>query len=235
MDRRFFVYVFVVAAVLFASGFVFAYPNGATITPTANETAGTGTPSSHAAIAGNMTGLEITGYTTTQTWQGYYGNVSGTIQLANGNNDVMYNWSQATAAGEVYASINDTIGWSTISCFNMSERLTAVESLYNIGASDVDGVDETFNLNNHAPFDTANVSFDLGACNNTQLFGPTGAAAFDEVLLDDSSNRTVFASILDDDTSGFDGVTHDFEMLVLEDGHGIDTDVTVYYFYVELG
>ena len=51
----------------------------------------------------------------------------------------------------------------------------------------------------------------------------------------DASNRTVYASILKDDTAGFDSALHDFEMIVLEDGHSADESVTTYYFYEELG
>jgi len=51
----------------------------------------------------------------------------------------------------------------------------------------------------------------------------------------DASNRTVFASLLSDDALGFDSLPHDFEMLVLEDGHGADTATTSYFFFVELG
>ena len=51
----------------------------------------------------------------------------------------------------------------------------------------------------------------------------------------DGSDRIIFASLLyEGDPVGFDGDKHDFEMLVLENGHGTNTAVTVYYFWVEL-
>ncbi|MCX6749909.1 MAG: hypothetical protein NTZ83_00460, partial [Candidatus Pacearchaeota archaeon] len=48
------------------------------------------------AIAGNVTELSITGFSTTQSWQGYFGNITGTIQLADSGDNVMYNWSLAS-------------------------------------------------------------------------------------------------------------------------------------------
>ena len=70
--------------------------------------------------------------------------------------------------------------------------------------------------------------------NNTGL---NGAGAFEEVMMTDASDDTqlVFAAILEERGAiGFDGNNYDFEMLVLENGHGTNTLATTYYFYVEL-
>ena len=216
-------------------------PNGASVNEVRSETAGTGTPESHNATAGNVTELTITGYSTTQSWQGYFGNVSGTIQLADADGDVMYNWSKTTAEGEVFAVNESSVDWSNIKCFNFTAdgstelNLTTLESLFNINSSDVDGVDETFNLNNHPQFDVGGTSFTTGECKNTKIYNSSGVGVFNEVLLyDDTNNLVVFTSLLSDDTTGYDGKSHDFEMLVLEDGHSGDTSVTTYYFYIEL-
>ena len=42
------------------------------------------------------------------------------------------------------------------------------------------------------------------------------------------------SALLEEDATGFDTASHDFEMLVLEDGHETDSAVTPYYFWVEL-
>jgi len=238
MNRKILFLVLVFSAVLFVGlipKLVVALPSGGTIVSVSNSTAAPDSAGPHAAIAGNVTEITVTGVSTTQSWQGYYGNVTGTIELGDASGNAMYNWSQATAGGEVYATnFSTAISWSTIKCLNESDRYTTLESFYNIGSNDVDGVDETFSLNNHAQFEVGSISFPLGQCNNTQVFGPGGAATFDEVLLEDSANKTVFAALLDDNTAGFDGLNHDFEMLVLEDGHSGDTTSVSYYFYVEL-
>ena len=64
---------------------------------------------------------------------------------------------------------------------------------------------------------------------------------FREVLLHDNVNSaiiyTAFISHVfqpTSDSNGFDGVVHDFEMVVGEDGHGTDTASSTYYFYLEL-
>jgi len=237
--NKFYFMLSVLVFSVFVMATVLATPNGANFTEVKSETAPTGNPQDHNAYAGNVTEINVFGYSTTQSWQGYFGNVTGTIQLADGNSNVMYNWSLTNAKGEIYTSNQTGVSWSNIGCFDFYSttemNLSDLESNFNINSSDVDGVDETFNLNNHAAFSTGTTSFNAGQCNNTKLYNDAATGVFDEVLLyDSSSDIVVFASLLKDDTTGFDGAAHDFEMIVLEDGHGTDTSTTTYYFYVEL-
>jgi len=44
----------------------------------------------------------------------------------------------------------------------------------------------------------------------------------------------IFTSIMQQDKVGFDGATHDFEMIVVEDGQEGDSSPTAYYFYLEI-
>jgi hypothetical protein len=211
------------------------------------------------AIAGNVTELSITGFSTTQSWQGYFGNVSGTIQLADNGDNVMYNWSLASPKGEIYASTNDSIIWSYVQCLNFDSdgtygddtgniggtsahgtNLTILENMFGIKSDDVDGVNETFTLlgSGHNTFYTNNIQFSEGQCRNTQVFSNAGQGEdnkFEEVLLYEPTTRSViFTSLLNEDLLGFDSNPHDFEMLVLENGHLTDTTTTTYYFWVEL-
>lgn len=235
--------IFVALALLYYFSSVMAVtPSGANYTNAITSTAPADEPQSIQAQAGNVTRLNIFGYTTTQSWQGYYGNVSGTLQLADSNDKVLYNWSLASPEGEVYASINGSgeISWGDIACFNMNNH-QALEALYNISTDDVDGVNETFKTgNSHDLFYTAGTYFATGTCASTQIFDSSGHGNdnhFEEVLLTDASSSTqvIFASLLEEENiAGFDGEYYDFEMLVLENGHGTDTAATPYYFYVEL-
>lgn len=221
-----------------AIGLVSAEVNGASVVSAGTSSRGPATsPGSSNAQAGNVTELTITGSSLTQAWQGYFGNVSGTIELTDGSGNVLYNWSLASPQGEVYASNSSSVSWTNIQCFNLTANSSALESAFGIGANDADGVNETFSdANTHAAFSTGSTSFTAGQCPATYVYDSTGAGVsgnFEEVLLDDGTN-TVFASLLEDDLSGFDSKTHDFEMLVLEDGHNGDTTTTTYYFYIEL-
>lgn len=235
-------------------------PSGAQTEPGIPETAPADPADHENAYAGNVTSVDITGYTTTQSWQGFFGNVSGVIELTDINNNTMYNWTLASPQGEVYASTNETgIMWTHIQCFNFTAtgtydgnewgnggltnqngtNITQLEDRYGIKWDDVDGVNETFFENNgHDEFYTANKQFITSECLSTMVYGPNGPTAnlFEEVLLyEPVSSSIIFASLLEEnDPAGFDDANHDFEMLVLENGHGTDVDSTDYYFYVEL-
>lgn len=253
---------------LLALSLVSAAPSGGVLTPLSNSTAPADPAGSHAAIAGNVTEMNIYGYTTTAAWQGYYGNVTGVIQLTDGSDNAMFNWTLANPRGEVYASTTNSITWSAIQCFNFTATgadaascstssaggtcgtgmsLTQLETLYNIGSTDVDGVNETFSLAgthehgggfNHSSFHTNNLLFHAGECPSTHLYSASGIndAYFEEVLLyDPVANVPVFTALIEESSIlGFDGKDRDFQMLVLEDGHGTNTATTTYYFYVEL-
>ncbi|MBU0907707.1 MAG: hypothetical protein KKD18_06070 [Nanoarchaeota archaeon] len=196
----------------------------------------------------------------TQTWQGYVGNVSGVIELADASDRALYNWSVAQPKGEVYASTSEILVWANIQCFNFTAagvygdesgdggttnlngtNLALLEAQFGLDSSDVDGVDETFSLTGpgtHGSFYTAGQEFSEGECRSTRIFGDSGKGEpgeFEEVLLyEPTTASVVFVSLIDNDLGGYDSGLHDFEMLVLEDGHGADIITTPYYFFVEL-
>jgi len=245
-----------------ASSIIAIEPSGSSVTEERTETAPADTAGSHEAQAGNVTELNIVGYSVTQSWTGYFGNVTGTIHLGDANDNTFYNWTQVNPQGEVYASMNQSITWSNVQCFNFSAtgnysgyatetpgstslfgtNLTQLESQFNIVSDDVDGVDETFTLSGagtHDLFYTANLEFAEGECLNTRIFGDTGEGTNDEfeeaLLYEPTTSSVIFASILEEsNVLGFDALDHDFEMVVLEDGHGTDTETTSYYFFMEI-
>ena len=238
-------------------------PYGANTTEFNNQTAPIPFPHENNAVAGNVTAMNLAALTTTQSWQGYYGNVSGTVQLANSAGAVFYNWSDASPTGQVFASMNNTVNWYWLQCFNYTAtgaetgtagetpgqnnlngmNLSQLQNYFGIVPTAPDSVNNTFNLNGTGAFNTfyvASMEFNASNsstdCQASHLFS-NGASTpnFQEVLqYDPSTNAVVFTSILTNNQVGFDGVTHDFEMLVLDNGHGTNTTTTPYYFYVQL-
>ena len=255
-----FLFILVLAVLINVSLVVAVEPFGANVLQNSSERAISDPATGIPAIAGNVTELTISGFSTTQSWQGYFGNVSGTIQLADSGDNIMYNWSLASPKGEIYASTNNSIVWNNVQCFNFDAdgtysnlgaevpgatnlhgtNLTILENMFGIPSDSVDGVNETFTLlgAGHNTFYTNNIQFSAGQCRNTQIYTNSGkgeANKFEEVLLyEPTTSSVIFTSLLNQDILGFDNKPHDFEMLVLENGHGIDTATTTYYFYVEL-
>jgi hypothetical protein len=203
------------------------------------------------ALAGNVTQLSIVGNTVTQTWQAYYGNVSGTITLDDANNNTIYDWALADPEGEIYASESSIdFTYDNIFCydFNMTDigqsdfnTLAEYETILGLQSDDADGIDETFTESmNYDSFYVGSRHIDNTSvtCPTTQMYDQNeqqDASKFQELLLyDNTSNKMVYTAILEQDALGFQSQSWDFEMIVGENGHAGDTTTTTYYFYVEL-
>ncbi len=202
----------------------------------------------HDAFAGNITALSLTAVFQTKAWQGYYGNITATITLDDANNNTFYNWTAAEPRGQVYATLNDSVAWTTVRCFDYAnttgEWWSSIETFYNIDVDHVDGVNETFNQTNHPNFEVG--SRTMTGCPTSYVFRDNTAQETDyvNVLLYDPNrdrgwiyttlveNKTIGSS--QDDKTCYNGEICDFQILVNEDGHGTDTDTTTYYFWVEL-
>ena len=250
--------IFSFVLILLFSAYAIATPNGGSVSVISSERTPSGDASSVNATAGNITEIEIfAGDSGSQTWQGYYGNVSGGLSLGDSSNNVLYNWSLASPSGEVYASTNSSITWSNLQCFNFTAsgtyaddtgnagntsqygtNITILEAEYNIGATDIDGINETFNTNNHDQFVSSSLLFSENECKSLQLFTNNTQSedgTFEEVIMYEPVSRSViFAGILEDSAKGFNDAAVDFEMIVPEDGHGTDTATTEYYFFIEI-
>lgn len=201
-------------------------------------------PATVNAEAGNVTELSITGVSQTKTWQGYYGNVSGTIILEDAQGNRFYDWTAAEPQGEVFASMNQTVTWTDVNCAPIDDSgyLTTWNDNYNITYEDYDNINVTYNLTDHPQFYVGTLT-QLG-CRTTYTF-VNDARQFNDfpgvLLASDSNGTLIFTAIIENRTigaregkPGFDGADHDFQILVAEDGQGGNDAVTPYYFWIEL-
>jgi hypothetical protein len=199
------------------------------------------------AEAGNLTELSIEGRTQTKSWQGFYGNVSGTIILADAQGNVFYNWSAAEPQGEVYASTVNTITWTTVECaptIGNASYLNTWQTFFGMNYNDYDTINKTYNLTNHQIFWTAYTELTLCPTAYTYVNSEAQYTDFPAVLLtSDGESTLIFTAILEDKATnvragktGFDGGDYDFQLLVAESGQTKATMdvVTPYYFWVEL-
>jgi len=189
------------------------------------------------AQASNLTELSFDAQSVTNTWQGYYGNLVGKIQLKDANASVFYNWDMVSPNGEVYAVRSPSVDWTNIRCANITELETEDIAL-GVPLNADDSVVNTFgNTSNFNTFFTGAIQISSSQnCYATHLNDNNGTQStkYAEILLSDS-NLMVYTALLDPGTIGFDGNSHDFEMLVGENGHNDNTNPTTYYFYIEIG
>jgi hypothetical protein len=74
------------------------------------------------AEAGNVTRIDMYALTQTQTWQGFYGEIRGTITLDDAQNWTFYDWDMAEPQGEIYATPALISNWQTVHCLNYSAK-----------------------------------------------------------------------------------------------------------------
>lgn len=240
----------VLMLVTFSAAIVFAennVPHGAENVTIVHSGAGNASlypAASTNAEAGNLTELTITGVTQTKTWQGYYGNVSGTIILEDASGNRFYDWNAAEPQGQVYASVNDTISWTDVGCAptDNDTYLSSWNTYYGITDADYDSINLTYNYTDHPTFyaGTTNITGCPTAytfVNSTRQHGDYPAV----LLTSDANTTMIFTSILENKTNGtrsgingFDNADHDFQLLVAENGQFGNDIVTPYYFWVEI-
>lgn len=238
---------------------VYALPSGPTgpISPISSDRWSTWGARTVTAIAGNVTEFNTDTSTVTRAWQGYYGNVTGTIVLGDSNNNTLYDWSVANPQGEIYAVRSATVpSWTNTRCANNSELEAEDAALNNDISIDEDAVNRTFVVGGsaeaqsrfggtlgHPTFYVASSEILANTCPIAYLFNQSGSEsdAFREVILSDGGSvPIIYTAFLSHtfypttDSIGFNNQVHDFQMIVGEDGHGTDTATSTYYFYLEI-
>lgn len=189
------------------------------------------------AYAGNVTQINLTALSITKGWQGYYGNIAGTLVLQNAANYTFYDWNVSTPKGQVYATRVAGPTWAGTTCLGAA-GITTEEGTLNMAATDADSVTNTFDntTSTHPAFEVGSTTIGASSCYATNAYvdNATQSAAFSQVLLADGASNVVYTTLINDSTTGFDSNSWDFELLVGEDGHNGDTAATPYYFWVEL-
>lgn len=190
------------------------------------------TPKQVNALAGNVTELSLNATAVTKYWQGFYGNVTGEIILADASGNNFYNWNLTIPSGQVFASRSNAVTWTTINCSNETQ-ISQEETYLGQTATDPDSVSNTFTLTSHPSFMIGSTT--IAGCYSTKAYDSSGGQAVDDfwqILLSDDTN-IVYSTIIEDSAiSGFNNLPWHFELLVGE--KGTDEATTPYYFYVQI-
>lgn len=186
------------------------------------------------AMAGNVTQLDINSISITRSWQGYYGNITGNMVLSDANNNSLYEWGNATGvSGEIYAARSNNVSWGTINC-STATHISQEESYLGIDTTASDSVNNTYSGTAHPSFLVGTSS--MSGCPSTNVFvnGSAQSSDYHQILLADGNNVTVYTTIIDSGSYGYDGNQWDFQLLVAENGQPGNESATTYYFYTEL-
>ena len=217
-----------------------AIPEGAQTAVGRTETRTSPTPGNVTADGGNVTEVNISISSQTQVWQGFFGEINGSIVLEDASGDLFYSWNVSNVSGEVYASRRSNVNFAII--FPMNNCTT--DNILT-GASFSDSANETFfPFSNSNPFAIGLVTINASTACSTHPYvssAPTSGAFEEIVVSDDPNNRsnasssfnsTTWVGRIHSNTAGFDGATHDYQLLVPVNR---TAGVNVYFFYAELG
>lgn len=212
-------------------------PTGPTVVYNTTETANIAPSTLINTSGGTFTTLFLNVTSQNYRWKAYVGNVTGKLTLDDSGNKSIYDWSLSTVTGNVYATRNSSIDWSSLSC---AQRTTiySEESSLGLVTSKEDSINSTFNNTIHKSFYAANSFITNSTCPaiatylNDAAQTPDESASFQEILLEDSMNRMVYSTVIESSVLGFDNNPYDFQMIVADDESTLSA--TPYYFYVEL-
>lgn len=176
----------------------------------------------------------------TAKWQGYYGNISGKITLADSQAHYMYNWTWTAAkGGEVIATTNTSIPyWSGVAVVSTTERddgTNGINAKWGWESDQSDDADATFS---DATYDlvVAGTTLTNTIATADDAILPTGQGWKTAVIKDsssiDSKDDYLFVGIINNDGTAFDSTTKDFQMIVPVGDTPTSTET--YYFYVEM-
>jgi hypothetical protein len=227
----------VVLAIAFAATLVAADPSSPTAL-TAVQTSSRNLSNLPAqtmgAQGGNVTEMNIQALTITQSWQGYYGNISGVVTLQDASNSTFYNWSMASFQARVFATRASSVSWDTVNCTNSTNR-TNEETYLGQAVTDSDSVTNTFNTTSHPAFTVGTRNILANTCYSTNGFvnNNTQSSNYDMLLLSPSNGQIIYMTSVNRSTVGFDGRQHDFQLLVGENEKTGNIGATTYYFWTE--
>jgi hypothetical protein len=178
---------------------------------------------------GNITLVNFDTAQISSIWQGFFGTVSGGLTLSNSGGDTFYDWNLVDARGEVLATRHIITDWSTINC-TLQNQIYMEEYRLDITNATSDGINDTYKNTTHPLFDIGFKT--LSGCRSTLTDNSTAKkVVFWNVLLNADENETVFVSIMDDNTVGFNGTVVDYQLLVPANR---STGTAAYNLYLDL-
>ena len=196
---------------------------------------------------GRIATLQVNATTQNPRWKAFVGNVTGKFTLMDPEGETVFDWEMASLTGRLYATANQSaLSWATVNCSNVTS-LEWENDKFNHTRAD-DNITITFNATINSTDDNLTVSgshdeFYVGGiymppnkCPTLNTYNNSLAQdlVFEEVALYDGSNM-IYATILEDDETGYNLDTYDLQMIVPEIGLPGYSSSTAYYIYVEIG
>ena len=173
-----------------------------------------------AAEGGNVTENTVESNASTTKWQGFWGNVSGSLRLGDGS-AIFYDWSGVTFQA-IYASPAVAPSFGSLSGVDAALDLEALDTAFGLTSADADSIASTMTGN------TCVAGTEITAAAGVT---PNGAGAWETCVGDSGAlglGSVVFGTNIASG-EGYNGDTIDYQIMVPAQGAGTD-----YYFFLEI-
>lgn len=222
MEKTFLTLTVMTLFVLGTAGIAFAAtPTGAGLNTSSAETYSP-TVYNQTIQGGYVQEVNITGYSLTGKWAGFFGSVAGGIQLADSSGNRFISWTLSNPAGSSVYACNDTgVAWSGLTAAGSANMPAFL-------GSGIDSYTATFSASESQSWANSG-SF---SANYTRSYDNTGNPSdnFKTYSLRDAANSIlIWATKAVNNASGFNTNTVDYQLLVPADSSGLN-----YYFYLEI-
>ena len=229
--------------VTFLINFTYAVPTGAGLTNISTESYVV-SPQNRQDRGGTITTITLSANQQDSAWKAYVGNISGKLVLKNSGGWSIYEWNMNSTSltGSVFVTRAGTVTWTSIRCAN-STFVDSEQTFFGMNTVDSDSINKTFNFTTHKSMTISGVgAISSSTCPSTATYvnGTAQTVAetskFQEILLTDTTNM-VYGTFIDKNALGYnnnltENTTHDFQLLVAENGSSAIG--TVYYFYADI-
>ena len=215
--------VFVLA---FGASYVIGVPDFAQGTAGATGQYSTAAANAVQAEGGNVTQVDVSTIMSTQKWQGFWGNISGSLALGDGV-DIFYNWTVVSFQA-VYASPGNDIDWATAGDLSGQAAREGKDTDYGFASGDSDSINATFGGG------ACSAGTIFAAADGVSSFNSTGGASAWETCLGEDAGAalddTVFgADIVWAGSDSFKGSSVQYQLMV-----PVIAAEDSYYFYLEI-
>jgi hypothetical protein len=231
MDKTLLVIMVVLALGLLTIGSALAQTAPSGVSITAQDDLGQFPYNANASvslIAGSIRDANITSDASTIRWAGLFGTASGTLNLGDSNNKVMYTWP---AVGRIVYSVQTGgVDWGSLG--DASAAQVKVQFPWLADAATADNYDETFTGGSEpVDSDLFTVSSDYAL-----TYDDVQAPTWKTYSLKDGNNKFIFAGVADQSGTGiaYSGERADYQIIIPEDGTQLDDTPTTWDLFIEL-
>ena len=220
--KKFLLLIFVLSLIVYLP-FAWGVPGGANVTEGVSETGTATVVDTSSTEGGNITYADVYSKQLTGNWAGFFGNVSGSIVLADASSNTFFQWTITNFDDSVVYAASGTISnWAGA---NIVPGNSSVAPAY-IQGTGTDNFTNTFNES--GDFNSSSLNEGLVPYVDTWQSGAAGnLRTF--ALYATAEAETIWAGLVDDDSASFGtATTVDYQILLPAQA------LTTYSFYLEL-